>query len=104
MASISNFGWIVKIGRSAVSDVSPLDQDGKGDFKFSDRKAAMAVRRTKLTSLVLDRQSGRVVIDGWYPHYLQVDFQFHFCDGKEALDVDFSLFSTLGSPKGLGRQ
>ena len=46
MASIGNFGWIVKIGGSAVSDVSPLDQDGKGDFKFSDRKAAMEDART----------------------------------------------------------
>ena len=49
MASIGNFGWIVKIGGLAVSDVSPLDQDGKVDFKFSDPKAAMDVRRTKLT-------------------------------------------------------
>ena len=46
MASISNFGWIIKIGRLAVSDVSPLDQDGKVDFKFSDRKAAMEDART----------------------------------------------------------
>ena len=104
MASISNFGWIIKIGRLAVSDVSPLDQNGKVDFKFSDRKAAMDVRRTKLTSLVLDRQLGRVVVGGWYPYYLQVDFRFHICDGKEALDVDFSLFSTSGSPKVFGRQ
>ena len=44
MASIGSFGWIVKIGGSAVSDVSPLDQDGKVDFKFFDRKAAMDVR------------------------------------------------------------
>ena len=68
MASIGNFGWIVTIGGSAVSDVSPLDQDGKVDFKFFDRKAAMDVWRTKLTSLVMDRQLGRVVIEGWYPY------------------------------------
>ena len=54
--------------RASDSDVTPLDQDGKVDFKFSVRKAAMEdVRRTKFTFSFLDRQDGWIGSAGWYP-------------------------------------
>ena len=84
MASISNFGWIIKIGRLAVSDVSPLDQNGKVDFKFSDRKAAMDVRRTKLTSLVLESS----LMDGT-PTTCKLISDFIFVMGRKLWTLTF---------------